>query len=80
MTARGAGILGSVTFVLLLAFGSYLLDVPTPTVIVATVFAIVVILWVGTSARAGNARSFSADRSHTSPANDSTPRGPEGDS
>lgn len=48
MTARGAGILGSVTFILLLSFGSYLLDVPMAVVTIAAVFAIGVILWVGT--------------------------------
>ncbi len=47
MTARGAGILGMILFILLLSFGSYLLDVPMPTVIIAAVFAISVILWVG---------------------------------
>lgn len=47
MTARVAGMLGMIAFILLLSFGSYLLDVPMPTVIVAAVFAISVILWVG---------------------------------
>lgn len=61
MTARGAGILGSITFILLLAFGSYLLDVPAPTVMVGSTFAILVVLWVGTREAAGSARSFTAD-------------------
>ncbi len=61
MTARGAGILGSTIFILLLAFGSYLLDVPAPTVIVGSIFAIVVVLWVGTRDAAGSGRSFTAD-------------------
>lgn len=48
MTARGAALLGMISFILLLAFGSYLLDVPMDVVTIATVFAIGVILWVGT--------------------------------
>lgn len=60
MTARGAGILSGVSFVLLLAIGSYLLDVPTPTVLVGATFAILVILWIGTRDASGAARSFSA--------------------
>lgn len=47
MTIRGVGILAAVGFILLLSFGSYLLDVPLETVIVAAVFAISVIVWVG---------------------------------
>ncbi len=47
MTARGAGIFGMILFILLLAFGSYLLDVPMATVIIGAVFAISVILWIG---------------------------------
>lgn len=63
MTARGAGILGSVTFVLLLGFGSYLLDVPPATVLIGAAFAIGVILWVGTRDAASGARSFSSAES-----------------
>lgn len=47
MTVRGFAMLGMILFILLLSFGSYLLDVPMPTVIVAAVFAISVILWLG---------------------------------
>jgi hypothetical protein len=51
MTARGAGILGMILFILLLSFGSYLLDVPIAVVLIAAAFAIVVILFVGTRNR-----------------------------
>lgn len=51
MTARGAGIVGMVTFILLLAFGSYLLDVPMAVVLIAAAFAIGVILLVGSKTR-----------------------------
>ena len=47
MTARSAAMFGMIVFILLLSFGSYLLDVPMATVIVAAVFSISVILWVG---------------------------------
>jgi hypothetical protein len=47
MTARSAAMLGIILFILLLSFGSYLLDVPMATVIIAAVFAISVVLWVG---------------------------------
>jgi len=48
MTARGAALLGTITFILLLSFGSYLLDVPMDVVVIAAAFAIGVILWFGT--------------------------------
>lgn len=78
MTARGAGILSSVLFILLLSFGSYLLDVPMPTVIVAAIFAISVILWVGTRDTAKGApssRSFTAGASEVSEASPGTGAG-----
>jgi hypothetical protein len=40
--------LGMISFILLLSFGSYLLDVPMDVVLIAAAFAIGVILWVGT--------------------------------
>lgn len=40
--------LGMICFILLLSFGSYLLDVPMDVVLIAAAFAIGVILWVGT--------------------------------
>lgn len=40
--------LGMISFILLLSFGSYLLEVPMPVVLIAAVFAIGVILWIGT--------------------------------
>jgi len=40
--------LGMILFILLLSFGSYLLEVPMTVVLIAAVFAISVILWVGT--------------------------------
>lgn len=51
MTARGAGILGMIAFILLLSFGSYLLDVPMAVVLIAAAFAIAVILLVGAKRR-----------------------------
>lgn len=46
MRPRGAVALALVTFILLLSFGSYLLNVPMNVVIIAASFAIGVILWV----------------------------------
>ena len=40
--------LGMILFILLLSFGSYLLEVPMAVVLIAAVFSISVILWVGT--------------------------------
>jgi hypothetical protein len=51
MTARGMGMLGMIVFILLLSFGSYLLDVPIAVVLIAAAFAIVVILFLGTRSR-----------------------------
>ncbi|MBK6458463.1 MAG: hypothetical protein IPF87_20690 [Gemmatimonadetes bacterium] len=51
MTARGAGILGMIAFILLLSFGSYLLDVPIAVVLIAAAFAIGVILLAGAKRR-----------------------------
>lgn len=48
MTARGTAILAMVLFILLLSFGSYLLEVPLAVVLIAALFAISVILWIGT--------------------------------
>ncbi|HEX4935284.1 MAG TPA: hypothetical protein VFV33_19005 [Gemmatimonadaceae bacterium] len=56
MTARGAGILGMIAFILLLAFGSYLLDVPIAVVLIATAFAVGVILLFGSKTRPPEAR------------------------
>ena len=56
MTARGFSMVGMVLFVLLLALGSYLLDVPMTVVLIAAAFAIGVILWIGASARSGEPR------------------------
>jgi len=79
MTARGAGILSGVSFVLLLAVGSYLLDVPTPTVLVGATFAILVILWIGTREARGTTRSFSAGDAPESPAEHATGPAPQTD-
>ncbi len=51
MTARGAGLLGMIAFILLLAFGSWLLDVPMAVVLIAAGFAISVILWMASRSR-----------------------------
>lgn len=48
MTARGAGMLAMILFIVLLSIGSYLLDVPIAVVLIAAVFAIGVILSIGT--------------------------------
>jgi len=51
MTPRGAAIGAAIAFIVLLSVGSYLLDVPPAVVVIAAVFAIAVILWLGTSGR-----------------------------
>lgn len=51
MTPRGAVMLAMILFIVLLSFGSYLLDVPIAVVLIAAVFAIGVILFVGTRTR-----------------------------
>lgn len=48
MTPRGAAMSGMILFILLLSFGSYLLDIPMAVVLTAAIFAIGVILLVGT--------------------------------
>ena len=56
MTARGLGILGMITFIVLLGVGSYLLDVPLNIVLIAVGFAVSVILVVGSKTRPPEAR------------------------
>ncbi|HMN07959.1 MAG TPA: hypothetical protein PKC83_04160 [Gemmatimonadaceae bacterium] len=56
MTPRGAAMLGMILFIILLSFGSYLLDVPMAVVLIAAVFAISVILFVGTRGRPPESR------------------------
>jgi hypothetical protein len=51
MTPRGGGIVASVLFIVLLATGSYLLDVPMEVVLIGAGFAIAVILWIGSRTR-----------------------------
>lgn len=65
MRPRGAAVLALVFFILLLAFGSYLLNVPMAVIVIATTFAIGVILWL--ASRSGEAQPHSH-----------TPSGPEG--
>lgn len=48
--------LGMIAFILLLSFGSYLLDVPMAVVLIAAAFAIGVIVLVGTRTRPPEAR------------------------
>ena len=47
MSPRGAAMLASIAFIVLLAVGSYLLDVPMSVVSIAVAFAVAVILWLG---------------------------------
>lgn len=48
--------LGMIAFILLLSFGSYLLDVPMAIVVIAAVFAIGVIALVGSKTRPPESR------------------------
>lgn len=48
--------LGMIAFILLLAFGSYLLDVPMAVVLIAAVFAIGVIVLIGSKTRPPESR------------------------
>lgn len=48
--------LAMILFIVLLSFGSYLLDVPIAVVLIAAVFAISVILFVGTRTRPPESR------------------------
>ncbi len=56
MTPRGAGMIGMILFIILLAFGSYLLDVPMAVVLIAAAFAIGVILFVASRSRPPESR------------------------
>lgn len=51
MSARGAIVIALVAFVLLLAFGSYLLNIPMDVVLIGAGFAIGVILWIASRTR-----------------------------
>lgn len=77
MKARGAAVLASVAMILLMAFASYLLDIPLEVVLIGAAFAIGVILWVASRAPRGAARSFQAERtSNTELHTNSRPNAP----
>lgn len=51
MGARGAVVLALCGFIALLAFGSWLLNVPMDVILIACAFAIGVILWLASRTR-----------------------------
>ncbi len=60
MKARGAAVIALVAMVLLMAFASYLLDIPAEVVLIGAAFAIGVILWIASRTRGPAPRSSSA--------------------
>ena len=51
MSARGAVVLVLVAVILLLSFGSYLLNIPMAVILIGAAFAIGVILWIASRTR-----------------------------
>lgn len=51
MKARAAAVIASIAMILLMAFASYLLDIPMAVVLIGAAFAIGVVLWIASKAR-----------------------------